>query len=254
MNYSIRELSEMAGGRARTLRYYDEIGLLKPLYVNEAGYRYYGQNEVALLQQILFYRQRGLDLKSIRNIIYQDDFDIMKALREHLRELEEQRKHMDFLIHTVEQTIASMKGEYKMTDKEKFEAFKKNLVEENEERYGKEVREKYGDEEADASNRKMMNMSEEEWNEFKWLEIEIKKCLKEGVQKEIEPDSEEAGRIVRLHKDWLCRTWKDYSAEAHKGIAAMYMADERFKAYYNEEISGCAELLSKAVEYWAERM
>ena len=59
---------------------------------------------------------------------------------------------------------------------------------------------------------------------------------------------------MRLHKDWLCRTWKDYSAEAHKGIAAMYMADERFKAYYNEEISGCAELLSKAVEYWAERM
>ena len=57
MEYSIKELSELAGGSARTLRYYDEIGLLKPLRVNEAGYRYYGEREVESLQQILFYRE-----------------------------------------------------------------------------------------------------------------------------------------------------------------------------------------------------
>ena len=54
MEYSIKELSELAGVSARTLRYYDEIGLLKPSRVNEAGYRYYGESEVAVLQQILF--------------------------------------------------------------------------------------------------------------------------------------------------------------------------------------------------------
>lgn len=57
--YSIRELSEIAGVSARTLRYYDQIGLLKPAYTNEAGYRFYGEQEINMLQQILFYRERG---------------------------------------------------------------------------------------------------------------------------------------------------------------------------------------------------
>lgn len=85
LKYSIRKLSELAGVSARTLRYYDEIGLLKPSEISEAGYRYYGERELALLQQILFYRERGFDLKQIRKILYQDDFDIMRALKEHLR-------------------------------------------------------------------------------------------------------------------------------------------------------------------------
>ena len=155
LKYSIRKLSELAGVSARTLRYYDEIGLLKPSEISEAGYRYYGERELALLQQILFYRERGFDLKQIRKILYQDDFDIMCALKEHLRELEEQKTHVESLIRTVEQTIRSMKGECEMSDKERFQAFKERVVKGNEERYGAEIREKYGDEELDAANRKI---------------------------------------------------------------------------------------------------
>lgn len=124
MEYSIRELSDLAGVSARTLRYYGEIGLLQPLYTNDAGYRFYGEDEVAVLQQILFYRERGFDLKRIRDILYHGDFDIMNALEEHLLDLEEERERMDSLIRTVRQTILSMKGEYKMSNEEKFEAFK----------------------------------------------------------------------------------------------------------------------------------
>ena len=69
MAYGIRELSELAGVSARTLRYYDEIGLLKPLYVSEAGYRFYGEQEAEALQQILFYRERGFCLKQIHEIL-----------------------------------------------------------------------------------------------------------------------------------------------------------------------------------------
>ena len=137
MEYGIRELSQLAGVSARTLRYYDGIGLLKPRYVSEAGYRFYGEEEVALLQQILFYRERGFDLKRIRQILYWDDFDIMNALEEHLLELEEQKRHVDALIRTVKQTIRQVKGECRMSDKEKFEAFKERIIRENEEAYGK---------------------------------------------------------------------------------------------------------------------
>ena len=135
-----------------------------------------------------------------------------------------------------------------MKDSEKFRAFKENLIHENEEKYGEEIREKYGDEEVDASNRKMMNMSEEKWQQFKMLEEEIKAALKEAVLAGVSPDSADARKIVGLHKEWLQMTLKQYSPEIHKGIAAMYAADERFKAYYDSEVAGCADLLANAVK------
>ena len=254
MVYSIRELSELAGVSARTLRYYDAIGLLKPLYVNEAGYRFYGESEVAVLQQILFYKERGFDLKQIQKAIYEADFDIVEALEDHLLALENQRKHMEALIWTVKQTLKSMKGECEMKDSEKFQAFKESMIHENEKKYGEEIREKYGDSEVDASNQKMLNMSEEEWKHFKDLEEEIKNALKKGVGEGISADSAEAENIVKLHKEWLCMTLKQYSPEIHKGIASMYTADERFKAYYDAEVTGCAALLVSAVNQWCDRL
>lgn len=254
MRYSIREVSELAGVSARTLRYYDEIGLLKPLEISETGYRYYGEQELTLLQQILFYRERGLELKQIQKIIYQSDFDVMRALQEHLLDLEAKKKHMESLIFTVEQTIRSMKGECEMSDKEKFQAFKERIVRENEEKHGAEIREKYGDDEMDSANRKMLNMTEEEFERFQNLGKEISTQLEEAVRTGEKPESEKGKRIVLLHKEWLGKTWKQYTKETHIAIGNMYISDERFKLYYDKEVAGCATFLEKAIRYWVERL
>ena len=79
MEYSIREVAEMTGVSTRTLRYYDEIGLLKPLYTNDSGYRYYGEEELNRLQQILFYKERGIRLQCILEILDKEEFDILGA-------------------------------------------------------------------------------------------------------------------------------------------------------------------------------
>ena len=254
MRYSIREVSEIAGVSARTLRYYDEIGLLKPLEISEPGYRYYGEQELTLLQQILFYRERGLELKQIQKIIYQSDFDVMRALQEHLLDLETKKKHMESLIFTVEQTIRSMKGECEMSDKEKFQAFKERIVRENEERHGAEIREKYGDDEMDSANRKMLNMTEEEFERFQNLGKEINVQLEEAVLTGEKPESEKGRRIVLLHKEWLGKTWKQYTKEAHIAIGNMYISDDRFRMYYDKEVEGCAIFLEAAIRYWIEQL
>lgn len=251
MGYSIKELSEMAGVSARTLRYYDEIGLLKPSGVNRSGYRYYGEKEAATLQQILFYRERGFELRTIRKIIYDKDFDMLEAMEEHLRELENQKKHTELLIQTVKKTIKSMKGECEMSDKERFQALKEKTVRQNEKTYGPEAREKYGDAPVNESNQKMLNMTEAQWVRFMELEKEILKRLEDAVRNRIATDSAEAQEIVKLHKEWLCMAWKQYSAEAHKGVAEMYVADERFMSYYDRNVEGCARFLREAVRYWA---
>ena len=250
MEYGIRQLADLAGISTRTLRYYDEIGLLKPGRTNEAGYRYYGEEEVKLLQQILFFRERKLDLVTIKEIVKQPDFNVLKALEEHLSALTAEQKRILSLIHTVKLTIAEMRGEAEMSDVQKFEAFKKQMVEENEKEYGKEVRGRYGDEAAEEANERFLGLSEEGFNKMKTLEAEILRQLEEAVGAKENPEGESGHKIALLHREWLGFTWKKYSVNAHRGLVEMYLADERFKAYYDKNSSGCAEFLAKAVKYW----
>lgn len=90
-------------------------------------------------------------------------------------------------------------------------------------------------------------MSEEEYERFQDLGEEIRRRLEEAVRTGSSPDSEEAARIVMLHKEWLGMTWKRYTEEAHKAVANLYISDERFRAYYDRTVSGCAEFLEKAI-------
>ena len=136
LEYSIHELSKIAKISTRTLRYYHEIDLLKPKRINSSGYRIYGEDEVDKLQQILFYKSMGFKLEDIKSIVSSPSFDIMTALNSHKKELLKRREEIDLLIENVEKTISYKKGEIKMSDKEKFEAFKKDLVNKNEEEYG----------------------------------------------------------------------------------------------------------------------
>ena len=238
MEYSIKELAKLAGISTRTLRYYDEIGLLKPAYINDAGYRFYSSDEVALLQQILFYRERGLDLKTIGKIIHDSDFDMLSAMEDHLLELENEKARTEVLIETVKKTIEHMKGEREMTDMEKFQAFRE------------EAAEKYGEEEVNASYEKMSGLTGAELQKWKDLEAEILSRLEQAVKSGIGADSEEGKAIADLHRQWLRVPLKQYTPEMHRGIAAMYICDERFTKYYDRNISGCAQLLKDAVHKW----
>ena len=253
MEYSIRELSEIAGISARTLRYYDKIGLLKPSCVRESGYRSYGETELELLQQILFYKERGLKLEQIAAIIQSDDFDVMAALHEHLEELELQQARLDNMITAVKKTIASMKGEIIMSNAEKFESFKTEMIKSNEEKYGDEIRRKYGENAVEESNKRMLNMTEEEYSRMTSLEEEIREELNAAVKAGESPEGEKARHIVGIHKEWLGMNWKQYTPKAHIGITEMYVADPRFTEYYDKDTAGCAEFLKKAVFCWAER-
>ena len=251
MEYGINELAKLTGLTTRTLRYYDEIDLLKPSRLGDNGYRFYDSKDLETLQQIMFYRKRGFELKQIKEILKDPDYDIAKALKEHLAALEEQKNNIDSLIKNIKMTLLDVEGEYEMSDKERFEVFKKDLIKENEAKYGKEAREKYGDDAVDASNAKLMGMSEEKYERFKALEEEVKIKLETAVTSAINPEDEAGKEIAAIHKEWLMMTWKTYSPEAHKGLAKMYVFDERFKSYYDEKVEGCADFLQKAIEHWA---
>jgi DNA-binding transcriptional MerR regulator len=249
MEYTIQKLASLAGVSTRTLRYYDEIGILKPARINSSGYRIYGQEEVNTLQQILFYRELGVGLDSIKEIVTAPTFDGAKALREHREKLLEKKEQLDLLIANVDKTIALTEGRITMSNKEKFEGFKKKMVEDNEKKYGKEIREKYGKENVDASNEKKMNMTEEQYLEVTALAEQLHTTLAEAF-KTGDPEGELAQKAAHLHKLWLTYYWKEYSKEAHAGLAQMYVDDERFTAYYDKEQPGTAVFLRDAIHIY----
>ncbi|RNB81514.1 MerR family transcriptional regulator [Brevibacillus panacihumi] len=246
MEYTVQKLGRLAGISTRTLRYYDQIGILEPARINSSGYRIYGQAEVDKLQQIMFYRELGLPLNQIKELVNSPTFDENKALKEHHEQLLDRRKQLDDLIANVEKTIAQKEGRTTMTDQEKFAGFTKKLVEENEQKYGKEIREKYGDDVVDRSNQKLMGMTAEQYDELKRLENEVLAALGAALQTG-DPASEEAQKAADLHRQWLSFTWNEYSKEAHAGLAQMYVEDERFKAYYDAVQPGMAEFLRDAI-------
>ncbi|MDF2038251.1 MerR family transcriptional regulator [Cytobacillus oceanisediminis] len=249
MEYTVQKLAQLAGVSSRTLRYYDEIGILKPARTNSSGYRIYGQQEVDRLQQILFYRELGISLDQIKEIITAPAFDAADALREHREKLLEKRKQLDLLITNVEKTIASAEGRTTMSDKEKFVGFKKKMIEDNEEQYGKEIREKYGDETVDKSNAKLMNMTQEEYEAVTKLSEQVNSTLAQAMETG-DPAGELAQKAADLHKQWITFYWSEYSKEAHAGLAEMYVADERFKAYYDKIGPGAAEFLRDAISIY----
>jgi len=246
MEYTIKKLSALAGVSTRTLRYYDEIGILKPARINSSGYRIYGEKEIDILQQILFYKELGVNLDSIKGIIASPDFDETKALKQHYNELLARRQQLDALIHNVEKTIFNKEGKIKMSDKEKFEGFKKKLVEDNEKNFGKEIREKYGEETVKKSNEQFMNMTEEQYDELQELGNSVIETLKEAY-KTGNPAGELAQKTAELHAKWITFCWGNYNKEAHANLTQMYVDDERFRAHYDKEQPGGAEFLRDAV-------
>ena len=252
MMYTVKELSRLTGLTPRTLRYYDAIGLLCPERDRENEYRRYGPAEVDRLQQILLCRELGLTLEEVRRALDDPSYDRAEALRAHLGRLLAQRQRVEELIRTVSRTLETLEGGHEMNDKEKFEAFKRRAVEANEEQYGKEIREQYGPEAVEESNARLLSMTEEEHGRWKALEAEILSALAAAVRAGEAPAGPEGRRIAELHRRWLCRAWDKYTPQAHRGVAELYTADQRFTAYYDKEVPGCAAFLRDAVRAYTE--
>ena len=247
MEYSINELSRISGVTPRTLRWYDKKGILKPSRIGENGYRYYGAQEVNRLQEILFYKALGIELDEIKKCLDDPGFNRIERLNSHLSALDQKRKHIDKLIKSVQETVKAEERNEIMSDNKKFEAFKNNMIEENERVYGMEVRSKYGDGEVDAANKRIKGMSEEQYARWTELEVQIKERLEYAVMNDMSADGDKGKEIFDLHKEWLTFTIRPYDAAKHKGIAEMYVLDERFTSYYDKNVCGCAVLLRDIV-------
>ena len=139
-----------------------------------------------------------------------------------------------------------------MEDEKKFQAFKQRAVDWNEENYGREIREKYGDVPVDEAHRAVLDLTREQYQTWTGLGQEILERLSAAVAAGADPEGEEGRQITALHRQWLSFTGTRYDGAMHRGLAELYVTDPRFTGYYDRERPGCARFLRDAVARWAE--
>lgn len=136
-----------------------------------------------------------------------------------------------------------------MTNEDEFAAFKKRLVDENEQKYGEEIRARYGERAVKESHQRLLDMSPARYDGVSQLSERMMTVLKEAL-KTNHPGGKLAQQAAAIHRQWLCCFWDEYSVEAHMGLAQMYVDDERFTACYDADNPGTAAFLRDAVRIY----
>lgn len=241
----VKEVADITGVSVRTLHYYDEIGLLSPAQVTEAGYRQYSDDDLKMLQQILFFRELDFPLKQIKEIIDSPNFNQAEALELHRSMLLEKRRRLDVMLETLEKTIKHMKGEIQMTNKEKFQGF-----DFSHNPYEQEARDRWGDKAVDEANAKIRNMTKEQQSALSEKMNAIYTRLAE--LRSSTPDSEEAQAGIKEWYDFL-NSMGEYTPEAFKGLGQMYVDDVRFTKNIDKFGEGLAVFMRDAMAVFADK-
>jgi DNA-binding transcriptional MerR regulator len=241
--FTVKQLSDLAGVTPRTLHHYDQIGLLKPSRTGDNGYRYYGEESLLKLQQILFYRELGLSLEEIKKIMGRRDFVILSALETHKVELGKRITRLEGLIETVDNTISHLKGQKEMSKKQLFEAFS----DEQQAEYEKEAMQKYDPATVKASNKKWKSYTPADKqriaDEGNAAYEAILAAMPKGASS---PEAQAGVELWRKHMDYF---WTP-NLDQLVGLSEMYNDDPRFKTNFDKIDPRLAEFMREAVKYY----
>lgn len=251
MTYKVKEVSKIADISIRTLHYYDEIGLLKPEYLSESGYRFYSESNLERLQQILFFRELDFNLEEIKNILDNPDFDRKKALELHKKLLLKKRDRIDEIIKTVDKTIISFKGENKMEKDEMFQGFDMSEIEKHKKKYAEEVRQRWGNTEAyKESAKKSSQYNKQDWERIKKEQDEIYNKFINSMDKGY--DSPQAQEAVKEWQKNITKNFYNCTNDILRGLGDMYINDERFTKNIDKYKPGLAIFLKDAFHYYCD--
>jgi DNA-binding transcriptional MerR regulator len=250
-NYSVKQLSRLAGVSIRTLHLYDQIGLLKPAIRTEARYRLYGEKQVLRLQQILFYKELDFSLEEIGQILDKPDFDMLQALEHHKKALQSRYDRLFKLLQTVDKTISHLKGTIMLTPEELYEG----LPKEKAEAYRNEAITEYGENTVARSENYLRKLSKEDFAKLKAESHEIASIL--FAMRQEDPASEKVQQQIRRHYANIRTFWgtassPDPQADAYVGLGELYVSDERFTRVEGKSQPEYALFMSKAMRYFAE--
>jgi DNA-binding transcriptional MerR regulator len=247
MMCTVKQLAKAAGVTVRTLHYYDEIGLLKPSFVKENGYRYYEEKELLKLQQILFFRELEFPLDDIIRMVNTPEYSMLEALADHKKLLEMKRRRLDRLLHTIDATIKKVKDGEMMSSADLFASFSADHIEQ----YKGEIKAKWGNtREYQQSVERTKQWATKDFEriieEGRTITHSLSKLMEKGVA-----STEVQGQIER-HFQHINRFY-DCSFEMYRRLGELYSEDQRFAKTYNNIAPHLAEFMRDAIAYYCSQ-
>lgn len=249
MAYSVKELSTISGVSVRTLHWYDEIGLLKPAYHKGNGARYYEEEQLLQLQQILFFRELGFQLSKIKKIINKVNFDKAKALKAHRHTLEIQGQSIKNLIKTIDHTLNHLNGEVSMSERELFEGF--DLSKQKD--YEEYLVNYHGTMAEDLIHESKRNTAE--WDQKTWDSVkeegneifsEVALLLREGYSARDKSVQE----IIERHFQMINRFYTA-SKDVYTGLAQLYCEHPGFRKFFEKHHEELPEFFAEAMRVYS---
>ena len=241
MKMQIKEFAKLTGVSVRTLHYYDEIGLLKPALVDaQNGYRFYDENSLLRMQEILFYRELDFPLKSILEILSSPDYDKQKALAEQRKLLELKKERLERIIDALD---GATKGKVTMT------AFDNSDYETASKQYEVEAKQRWGETDAYKEHQeKTADYSKDKWQEVNDGLMSVFAKFAECKQNGNTADSDDSQALVKELQNYITENYYTCTKEILAGLGQMYVADGRFKTNIDKNSNGTADFVSKAIE------
>ncbi|WP_322410714.1 MerR family transcriptional regulator [Microbacterium invictum] len=252
MEWSIQEIARAAGTTSRTLRPYDDIGLLPPSRVGTNGYRYYDRPALVRLQRILLLRDLGLGLAQIGEVLDRETNE-QDALEGHLAWLREEQHRLTRQIASVQATIHALRGGEELMAENMFDGFDHT-------RYREEVEQRWGADAYAQSDSWWRGMSPDEKAAWQDRTAALARAWADAAERGIAPDGEEAQALAERHAQWLRGvpgtpggTPAEFGGYL-RGLADMYVADPRFAANYATRDGGSAgaEFVRDALLHYAD--
>lgn len=250
MAYTVKELAQISGVSVRTLHWYDEVGLLKPAYYGSNGYRYYEEEQLLILQQILFFKELRFELKQIQKVLGRGDFNKMVALSSHREVLKKNLEQTKKLIKTIDKTIEHLKGTTKMKEQEMFSGFSK----EQQAEYERQIIERFGETGKAAIEESKQNIkkwSKQDEENFKKEGEEICKELTTLLKQNFKAHEKEVQSIIRKHYLWINKCWtptKESYAD-HGDLIKDSDLRKAFEAYHPK----LPDFIAEAIQIFANK-
>lgn len=247
MAWSIAELARMSKVTSRTLRHYDDVGLLPPAYVGSNGYRYYEQEQLLRLQQLLLLRELGLGLGAIAEVL-DGERDQVAALRRHEQWLRAERDRLGTLADTVSRTIGQLQGGEHMDAPELFEGFTERQARQEAhlvERYGEGVREHFR-----TARQATGNWTRQEYLDAQRRSEELDARVLAVMQSGAAPDSPAAMAVMAEHYRSVSQFWTP-DRTSYAGLGQLYVDQPEFRARYEALAPGLSEYLRDATAAYA---
>lgn len=249
MAITVKEIAQLSGVSVRTLHWYDQIGILPPSYIGANGYRYYEQEQLLILQHILFFKELGFGLNDIKQLLKQSSNDKIKTLQAHKKVLQKEIYRKQELMNTLDKTILHLKGETIMKDEELYIGFDRTKQKE----YEMYIVQAYGTKAEDRlrqCHKRTAKWDQHVWDDVKQKGDQVHRDLAKMIDKKFPPNHPEVQKIIQRHYE-LQNRFFDLDQEVYLGLGDLYRQHPDFKKFFDGYHSKMPEYLQQAIQVFA---